>query len=244
MAAERIGQSSIAEGTRASMGPRPDGRGTPVFSIKGPRTGASFNGAAAGWPRNVWTPAPKARPSARLQWGRGRMAAERCKLRSCRAQRPASMGPRPDGRGTVVVREPVRGAEDASMGPRPDGRGTEYDSYFALCGQCASMGPRPDGRGTSTPQAQVLALHRLQWGRGRMAAERADACREAGVDSELQWGRGRMAAERRRPSSPPPSLPCFNGAAAGWPRNGSEVVPSASSRASFNGAAAGWPRND
>ena len=109
-----------------------------------------FNGAATGWPRNASTVVPAASAAASLQWGRDRMAAERfafaspymrctCALQWGRdrmaAERelcdfcgqwsmPASMGPRPDGRGTLPCWIQCEGRTLASMGPRPDGRGT------------------------------------------------------------------------------------------------------------------------
>ena len=64
-------------------------------------TGECFNGAATGWPRNE-NAIDVSRLNAKLQWGRDRMAAERGQV-LIRAARPgASMGPRPDGRGTTV----------------------------------------------------------------------------------------------------------------------------------------------
>ena len=70
---------SGAEKFRASMGPRPIGRGV------GKIAGRSDNDLL------------------RLQWGRGRSAAEfRNFLLVCVAHDHASMGPRPIGRGVVV----------------------------------------------------------------------------------------------------------------------------------------------
>ena len=58
------------------------------------------------------------------------------------------------------------------------------------------MGPRPDGRGRRYPGCVLLYLaDRLQWGRGRMAAEGRDQPLLVELDVALQWGRGRMAAE-------------------------------------------------
>ena len=58
------------------------------------------------------------------------------------------------------------------------------------------MGPRPDGRGTNNPIRLKACLQPLQWGRGRMAAERAPMSSMSRPPTGLQWGRGRMAAER------------------------------------------------
>ena len=85
----------------ASMGPRPDGRGTcahcgapmpEITGFNGAATGwprnarpqiqrrnslGGFNGAATGWPRNGGSGAPPTTAPPSLQWGRDRMAAER-----------------------------------------------------------------------------------------------------------------------------------------------------------------------
>ena len=131
----------------------------------------SFNGAATGWPRNA-----RCRRSCRRHdpgfngaatgWPRNGH-----RLVECGAEAHASMGPRPDGRGTVHDPEGRQGRKAASMGPRPDGRGTPCACHTfgararfngaatgwprngrvrrkVVQGQEASMGPRPDGRGT------------------------------------------------------------------------------------------------
>ena len=38
-------------------------------------------------------------------------------------------------------------------------------------------------------------MNKLQWGRGRMAAEGGSKVKDIAGSVELQWGRGRMAAE-------------------------------------------------
>ena len=135
------------------------------------------NGAAAGWPRKV-VPQRPAHPS-----------------------RPASMGPRPDGRGRGCanaagrhVHGRVNGAaagwprkephvshcaahSSASMGPRPDGRGRRGRVGGKRDGHIASMGPRPDGRGRRARRGVWIAV-----------------------------------------------LRCVNGAAAGWPRKAAQLV--------------------
>src|SRR5581483_8481235 len=65
-----------------------------------------------------------------LQWGRDHLVAEtgpdRWALR--RAGAPASMGPRPSGRGNRAARWRWRWPHSASMGPRPSGRGNGSNS--------------------------------------------------------------------------------------------------------------------
>ena len=76
MAAEGSPPRPTTPAPRASMGPRPDGRGRGAEGCRPARAGRRVNGAAAGWPRkgapafNVWP------PHVWRQWGRGRMAAE------------------------------------------------------------------------------------------------------------------------------------------------------------------------
>ena len=181
-------------GARASMGPRPDGRGRRPDRPAVRGRARRVNGAAAGWPRKVLPIAEALRPGWR-QWGRGRMAAEGAgqgdlgagvpRVNGAAAGWPrkgligrrrlavfrASMGPRPDGRGRGAAR--IHGVYEytASMGPRPDGRGRTSSVNFNSSAAAASMGPRPDGRGRSgTTGGQTATLQR-QWGRGRMAAE-------------------------------------------------------------------------
>ena len=138
-------------------------------------TGPScFNGATALRPWTVRPPAAPPRVSRPLQWGHGLAAVDGyCRLRHepapprsfngatalrpwtgrtgawCTAhERPASMGPRPCGRGRQG--RPRRGVgrpARASMGPRPCGRGRPRRAARGLRGPPASMGPRPCGRG-------------------------------------------------------------------------------------------------
>ena len=105
------------------------------------------------------------------------------------------MGPRPDGRGKIVIgvalagifycvngaaaRRPRKGIKGlwilqlglASMGPRPDGRGKRNARRHLDVPCYASMGPRPDGRGKARPQPHGGLGRRRQWGRGQTAAE-------------------------------------------------------------------------
>ena len=177
-----------------------------------------FNGAAAGWPRKDYDHSRPTAQGARLQWGRGRMAAE-------------------GGRGARREREPV-----ASMGPRPDGRGRRR----AASRPAASL-TLQWGRGRMAAEGRALAIFgvaplELQWGRGRMAAEGFACMCTLTPPTKLQWGRGRMAAEglsartnprcRRASMGPRPDGRGRARAVQGMPIGG----------ARFNGAAAGWPR--
>ena len=108
---------------RASMGPRPDGRGK-TSTARESRTGPM--GASMG-----------PRPDGRGKWW----------ARSNPHRTDASMGPRPDGRGKDKPALSGWIDEVASMGPRPDGRGKSMIPNTESSPSVASMGPRPDGRG-------------------------------------------------------------------------------------------------
>ena len=88
----------------ASMGPRPDGRGRHV-AVRHARVGRRVNGAATGWPRKATPPRSRSRSATGVNG-----AATGWPRKGCPAGRPppgpgpASMGPRPDGRGRSVAR--------------------------------------------------------------------------------------------------------------------------------------------
>ena len=180
---------------------------------------SGFNGAAAGWPRKVRATQSSRASYGRLQWGRGRMAAEGGLVGGSGSGRPGF-----NGAAAGWPRKAPRGAcpawpAPASMGPRPDGRGRHmkgagddegYEELQWGRGRMAAEGRRRRRRIAGRPE--------LQWGRGRMAAE--GRSRELLVKHivQLQWGRGRMAAEGAPPRNACTRAWCFNGAAAGWPR--------------------------
>ena len=191
-----VGLDRLKRPAHASMGPRPIGRGmiehaSPnVFShcaSMGPRPigrGMSSVSVTCGLP-------------SKLQWGRGRSAAE-CGRSGpiCRARKWLQWGPRPIGRGMLTARGTAGpGRCAASMGPRPIGRGMAITSPPLQLYYPASMGPRPIGRGMRVNFARRRAVRKLQWGRGRSAAECRSGRRAACCLIELQWGRGRSAAE-------------------------------------------------
>ena len=135
--------------------------------------------------------------SERLQWGRDRMAAERGLWGDAVPQVDlASMGPRPDGRGT------------AGAGKLTSARGRLQWGRDRMAAERISCWAPPFQTGG------------LQWGRDRMAAERCDLAGSPWAAELLQWGRDRMAAERQWGRSRQQRTISFNGAATGWPRNG------------------------
>ena len=121
-------EQAAARQAVASMGPRPDGRGKAGGAQSPSARAGSVNGAAARRPRKG-RPHPCIFRGSRRQWGRGQTAAESVRRarrrragwcvngaaarrprkgsgRSARRDRlPASMGPRPDGRGKREARE-------------------------------------------------------------------------------------------------------------------------------------------
>ena len=209
------------------MGPRPDGRGTYISEY------SLVQNSGLQWGRDRMAaerPAmfPEKLPAWLLQWGRDRMAAERCFwARLAQAAPQASMGPRPDGRGTP----PAARARDrdelcfngAATGWPRNASGTVLPSESTTGFNGAATGwprnaawPRParsaatsfNGAATGWPRnvgavCVVRALAALQWGRDRMAAERMSSTTLDGFGGMLQWGRDRMAAERRWHFEPP-----------------------------------------
>ena len=186
---------------RASMGPRPCGRGR--------RRGRGHhrpNEQASMGPRPC---------------GRGRLSGRQ----ACEIVRQASMGPRPCGRGRRVRRRHARPRRWASMGPRPCGRGRldlalVYEpaavglqwghGLAAVDGDPpgrrharrgrASMGPRPCGRGRTRPQAGHGRAARFNgatalrpWTARAAGAHKGAYCASMGP---RPCGRGRTGAAR------------------------------------------------
>jgi len=204
---------------RASMGPRPVGRGR-----HGLGSGIDSQLLASMGPRPV---------------GRGRHF--RCTSPKRRVH--ASMGPRPVGRGREKVKELAGALKGASMGPRPVGRGRDVSDDPRCEARCASMGPRPVGRGRGndkTVRSSWICFNGAAAGRPRkveytpdigvwlvasMGPRPVGRGRHAEANGRtqinwLQWGRGRSAAEGRSPRTRLRCPQCFNGAAAGRPRKG------------------------
>ena len=209
-----------------------------------PRSNATtcFNGATALRP---WTAAAPCtcRSSAGLQWGHGLAAVDGTEpepeppttwcfngataLRpwtdrrqgADQARRPASMGPRPCGRGRAGMWRQTPGCWAASMGPRPCGRGrsnparasasvwrgfngatalrpwTAVRARPGILPDVASMGPRPCGRGRvrrapRRRRGRRASMGPRPCGRGRLGFT-ARPCRAAA----LQWGHGLAAVD-------------------------------------------------
>ena len=84
-----------------------------------------------------------------LQWGRDRMAAERRPSAGRQSATGCFNGAATGWPRNAAGSRIPPSASPASMGPRPDGRGTLAGAdYYRLELVPASMGPRPDGRGT------------------------------------------------------------------------------------------------
>ena len=120
----------------ASMGPRPFGRGRPQAPPRGLESLASFNGAATFRSRKAEHRVARwdcvgFRFNGAATFRSRKVAAVATKS----APQPASMGPRPFGRGrSVGFHLYVKGTSFASMGPRPFGRGRKYT--MRLCQSC------------------------------------------------------------------------------------------------------------
>ena len=203
------------------MGPRPDGRG------KSRRRGEVC--AQVG----------------RRQWGRGQTAAESCadegKLhRALRVNGAAARRPRKaDQSETATPR-----SAPASMGPRPDGRGklppTELLSPRRRCvNGAAARRPRKAARIPRAPLPTCCV-------NGAAARRPRKAFRSTAAitcTKSRQWGRGQTAAERiSRMSAHMRAWPGVNGAAARRPRKDTRRAPSTPDNRSVNGAAARRPR--
>ena len=131
----------------ASMGPRPFGRGRTAGNAVSQRAARSFNGAATFRPRKGGGGGNHSSAAKPLQWGRDLSAAEGLCAAAFECGRPASMGPRPFGRGRRRAHLGDGGGSAASMGPRPFGRGRRPAPRVSCAWRRASMGPRPFGRG-------------------------------------------------------------------------------------------------
>ena len=158
----------------ASMRPRPEGRGEPgqresvtprplalqcghdpkavenlarIYAV-----GASLHGFNAATTRRPW---------------RTR------RLRGAKVDtRPASMRPRPEGRGEQSNPPScVSASHRASMRPRPEGRGEPGRDQHAVKLVEASMRPRPEGRGEPSRQPDAVFTQRLQCGHDPKAVE-------------------------------------------------------------------------
>ena len=180
---------------RASMGPRPNGRGKKTDTPDG----------------SVWW---------QRQWGRGQTAAERRRT----AQRTSAGSRRVNGAAAKRPRKGRRQGRRrpnprASMGPRPNGRGKA-----AALARAAVRAWRQWGRGQTAAERlyQPFGRPRLlqrQWGRGQTAAESGDP--KALACTILPASMGPRPNGRGKQPWPSPAMRVgsgVNGAAAKRPR--------------------------
>ncbi len=236
------------------MGPRPAGRGIPalpsafsanVIRFNGAATSwprnydlgggdglviGGFNGAATSWPRNSTLSRFSLTCLARLQWGRDQLAAEfRPGPRPTTAERSASMGPRPAGRG--IACDCRARAYSSTLQWGRDQLAAELNQWVTIAGnsfslqwgrdqlaaeflpktatgeldKVASMGPRPAGRGIDQrPPVHLHATSVLQWGRDQLAAELLR--RSDGLTTVLDASMGPRPAGRGISPLPSPLL--------------------------------------
>ena len=116
------------------------------------------------------------------------------------AQKAASMGPRPRGRGVDGLRAGNAHNPLASMGPRPRGRGVCIQNFGSRLDSPGFNGAAP-ARARSRQDARVgVRSVPLQWGRARAGAESGlPHSRIIVLICKLQWGRARAGAESRLP---------------------------------------------
>jgi len=273
----------------ASMGPRPIGRGNPNSPVGAGAVGGGFNGAATDRSRK-WTPLSptgratrsfngaatdrsrkclrsRAAPTAGrlLQWGRDRSVAEiRGDGTLTHDRAPASMGPRPIGRGNMADAWTAHGqcvlqwGRDRSVAeiPRPGDRGVspwwrfngaatdrsrklpQGSGVYEHTGS-ASMGPRPIGRGNYhhllvRGQGVKASMGPRPIGRGNVT----DTVQYLTGPGPLQWGRDRSVAEIHKVyGHAGEEEACFNGAATDRSRKSPHSTSAGAPRACFNGAA-------
>ena len=292
MAAEGALRNDPAAPARgASMGPRPDGRGRATGTTTWQwRSWASMGPRPDGRGR-CRGPRGSCRRTSR-QWGRDRMAAEGCAAgcvpgcswcvngaatgwprKACPSCGiilflvPASMGPRPDGRGRrtrgvltmhAFLRQWGRDrmaaegkrAHGGPIGPPcVNGAATGWPRKGLCPPQCpcrpsASMGPRPDGRGRVNALSEIVQHLVRQWGRDRMAAEGVEAYVDSVRRDLRQWGRDRMAAEGSQAVDLYCGVPERQWGRDRMAAEGGLTWQRATREWCVNGAATGWPRKE
>src|SRR5581483_4505535 len=184
---------------RASMGPRPSGRGNLRRTACSRTPRGCFNGAATIWSRKPGRPrwmsyerpcfngaatiwSRKRPPALRwairlttsLQWGRDHLVAEtRGGWPTSPGTQLASMGPRPSGRGNPGPCTASRWCWTRFNGAATIWSRKQHRRRPMARSPKASMGPRPSGRGNVSPTTMVPAARSLQWGRDHLVAETA-----------------------------------------------------------------------
>ena len=175
------------------------------------------------------------------------------------------MGPRPIGRGNVVVTPCLTHSVSLQWGRDQlvaemqigrkvfgfrtcfNGAATNWSRKWPDWRGCrilpaASMGPRPIGRGNknlppSRPSEQKASMGPRPIGRGNSLLTTLGFCRNA-----LQWGRDQLVAEIADRAHACISAACFNGAATNWSRKFTRPKWTLVGWRRFNGAATNWSR--
>ena len=247
MAAEGGGGAPVRWQGRASMGPRPDGRGrsylhSPALSASQASMGPRPDGRGRVRGGAVWVASCFVR-----QWGRDRMAAEGAWYAGAPAAAASVNGaatgwPRKAGR---------RGATRGSV-PRVNGAATGWPRKAGAAEPAALWGRRQWGRDRMAAEGHVshpppIATGRVNgaatgWPRKAGSAASSSAW-IAGVNGAAtgwprkaiiscltsvgtpwrQWGRDRMAAEGLSLAAARTPAMSVNGAATGWPRKGNHL---------------------
>ena len=143
-----VGRFWVWSGDRASMGPRPFGRGRCLVWLFRVFEFYCVNGAATVWPRKDADHSHASPPAFQRQWGRDRLAAEGRPTRRV-GRRPAT----------------------ASMGPRPFGRGRHGLGMGGGAGRRRQWGRDRLAAEGSLALAMARSAAWRQWGRDRLAAE-------------------------------------------------------------------------
>ena len=181
---------------RASMGPRPRGRGILV---------------------NAYAPSGLIV----LQWGRDRAVAELIHGVGVRPRAPqASMGPRPRGRGIYSNWSRCSPPRLASMGPRPRGRGIKCRDYYLFRVLLRFNGAATARSRNCERSLQISVLSHSFNGAATARSRNWTLAEPMLSDADaLQWGRDRAVAELPSPAGTRRGRTRFNGAATARSRN-------------------------
>ena len=207
----------------ASMGPRPFGRGRKHLPTK------------------------RRRNARGLQWGRDLSVAEGCRRRAARPLEVFSFNGAATFRSRKVGHQPRqrRALFNASMGPRPFGRGRILLGWImATPKQVLQWGRDLSVAEGAGPAGGSAGGDKLQWGRDLSVAEGMPIPRAAPPTTSFNGAatfRSRKAPVVRRPLRLPLS---FNGAATFRSRKASTSPPAHPPNPSFNGAATFRSRKD
>ena len=224
------------------------------------------NGAATVWPRKAPARYTSVAYGGRRQWGRDRLAAEGWGAAHNEGRAPASMGPRPFGRGRrgtprVDPRMPggVNGA--ATVWPRKVAGPQRVFPRDIRVNGAATVWPRKglvsislgdactgvNGAATVWPRKGRPPMRSCRRGHSVNGAatvwpRKAETLMKLLRERVRQWGRDRLAAEGC--GCPCKECHCFrvNGAATVWPRKVVDPFVGSGTTCGVNGAATVWPR--